>query len=149
MATLNYTTSIASEKTIGEIQKMLAGHGASAIAVTYEDKQPTGLSFKLDTPHGPRAFTLPVDVSAVHRLLIEQVETREINRELGRMRSPEQAARVAWRVLKDWTAAQLAIIEAQMATIDQVMLPYLHVDGEHTLYEAYRESEQRALPTGI
>ena len=29
-----------------------------------------------------------------------------------------------------------------MATLDQVMLPYLKVDDSHTLYEAYTEREQ-------
>jgi len=41
------------------------------------------------------------------------------------------------------TARELfEIIEAQMATLDQVMLPYLKVDDSHTLYEAYTEREQ-------
>lgn len=57
------------------------------------------------------------------------------------MPAPEQAERVAWRVAREWLLAQLAIIEAQMATLDQVMLPYLQVDGQKTLYAAYRERE--------
>jgi hypothetical protein len=149
MPTLNYTTTIAAEKTIGEIQAMLARHGAAAIATSYEQGEAIGLSFKLDTPHGPRAFTLPIDVDAVGRLLIEQVRTGEIRRDVGRMKSREQAARVAWRVLKDWVEAQLAIIEAQMASLDQVMLPYLHVNGDVTMWELYRDNEQRAIEAAL
>lgn len=148
MPTLNYTTSVAASRTIAEIQTMLVKHGADAVATTYHNQTPTGLSFKLGTPHGVRAFTLPVDIDAVHRLLLDQVRTGDITRDRRRAETPEHAARVAWRVLKDWLAAQLALIEAQMATLDQVMLPYLHVDGDLTLYEAFREREQRALEAG-
>lgn len=148
MATLNYTTKVAASRTIAEIQALLAQHGADAVATNYENKRACGLSFKLSTPHGPRAFTLPVDIEAVHRLLVQQRKDRILDRDAHA--TPEHAERVAWRVLKDWLAAQLAIIEAQMATLDQVMLPYLHIDGDRTLYEAYaeRESAMGALTAG-
>ena len=45
-----------------------------------------------------------------------------------------QPARVAWRILKDWVEAQMAIIEAEMASIEEVFLPYL-LRGDHTLYQ--------------
>jgi hypothetical protein len=152
MGTLNYTTTVPANRTIGDMQALLAGHGAAAVAVRYIDGKPIGLTFTLSTPHGPRHFTLPVNVPAVHRLLIEQDRTGKLTaaakRKKGSFSTPEHAERVAWRVAKDWLEAQLALIEAAMATLDQVMLPYLHVDGELTLYDAYRDSEQRALPSG-
>lgn len=146
MPTLNYTTTIASVKTIGEIQTMLVKHGADAVAIRYEGQEPCGLSFQLPTPHGDRGFTLPVDIDAVWKVLVGQRKRGEIRSD--RLATREQAARVGWRVVKDWLAAQLAIIEAQMATLDQVMLPYLHADGDRTLYEVYREREQKALLAG-
>jgi molybdopterin-guanine dinucleotide biosynthesis protein A len=139
MPTLNYTTTVPVSRTLSEIQAMLVKHGADAVVSRYSAGEIVGLSFTLPTPHGQRAFTLPVDVPAVHRVLVKQLGSDR------KGSSEEQAARVAWRVLKDWLAAQLAIIEAQMATLDQVMLPYLHVDGELTMYEAFRENEHRAL----
>ena len=148
MPTLNYSTKVPAQRTIAEIAAMLVRQGADAIATTYTDQLPTGLSFKLSTPHGPRAFSLPVDIDAVNRLLIAQEQSGEMRKSAGKLTSRDHAASVAWRVLKDWVAAQLAIIEAQMATLDQVMLPYLHVDGELTLYEQFRQSEQRAITAG-
>lgn len=145
MPTLNYTTSVPVTRTVGEVQAMLAKHGADAVATRYAAGRPVGVSFSLPTPHGPRGFTLPVDIAAVQRLLESQARERKIRPQYA---TPEHAARVAWRVLKDWLAAQLAIIEAQMATLDQVMLPYLHTDGDRTLYEVYREREARALEAG-
>jgi hypothetical protein len=97
------------------------------------------LTGTLAGPGGGRAFSLPVNVDGVHQVLIEQHRTGKIKSHVSKaaVTSPEQAARVAWRVLKDWVEAQLAITEASMATLEQVMLPYLRVDGEVTLYEAY------------
>jgi hypothetical protein len=116
--------------------------------VQYAEGRATGLGFILKTPHGDRAFTLPVDVDAVRRLLLKQENDgafRSLRKGAGTFSNPEHAERVAWRVVKDWLVAQLAMIEAQMATLDQVMLPYLHVDGDKTLYAAYREREQVAI----
>lgn len=148
MGTLNYTTKVPVAKTIGEIQEMLVRQGAATVATTYTDGQPTGISFMLNTPHGQRAFSLPVNVAAVNALLVKQNDNRELRPDGKRVMAfttTEHAARVAWRVLKDWVEAQLAIIESQMATLDQVMLPYLHADGDRTVYEIYRDNEQKAL----
>lgn len=143
MGVLNYTTSIASSKTIAEVQQLLAKYGASRIAVDYLDGEPSGLTFALTTPHGPRLFTLPVNVDAMHRLLVAESRAGRLKggRSRSVMESREQAERVAWRVIKDWLAAQLALVQTEMAGLDQVMLPYLHVDGDRTLYAVYTERE--------
>lgn len=148
MNVLNYTTKIAAAKTIGEVQTLLASHGASRIAVDYEGGQPSGLTFALVTPHGPRLFTLPVNVEAMHRLLIAEDDAgrlRSGGMSAAVRRSREQAERVAWRVIKDWLAAQLALVRTEMAGLDQVMLPYLHTEDGRTLYAAYRDHEHLAL----
>ena len=140
MAVLNYTTTIAAAKTIGEMQAMLAQAGAARVGVEYHDGSASGMSFLLSTPHGERAFTLPVDVDAMERLLAKQ---RKGNNRVKADRA--QAERVAWRVMKDWLAAQLALVETQMAALDQVMLPYLHTDDGRTLYAAYKDHEVLGL----
>ncbi|KAB2806971.1 hypothetical protein F9L07_28475 [Pimelobacter simplex] len=144
MSVLNYTTQIAAAKTVGEVQTLLAGHGASRIAVDYDGGAPVGVTFALTTAHGPRLFTLPVDVDAMHRLLTAEVKAGRLRGGKSRavMLSREQAERVAWRVVKDWLAAQLALVQTEMAAMDQVMLPYLHADQSgRTLYAAYRDRE--------
>lgn len=50
------------------------------------------------------------------------------------------------RLYADLVAAQLAIIETQMVTFDQVMLPYLRTDDGTTMFERY--VAQRALTAG-
>ena len=141
MPVLNHTTAVPVAKTMAEMQTMLAKAGATAVAVMYADGEPSGMSFQLSTPSGVRTFTLPVDVAAVQALLIAQKRTT--SRVDAR---PAQAERVAWRIVKDWLAAQLALIDAQMATLDEVMLPYLLVAPDRTLREQWRDHE--ALPSG-
>lgn len=140
MPLLNYTTSIAAGKTASEMQAMLAKAGATQINSTYDGGALIGLSFAIDTPHGMRTFALPVDVKAVEKVLGRQRIERRYN-------TPEQAERTAWRILKDWLEAQLAIIETQMVTLDQVMLPYMTDELGHTVYDLYA-SRQLALGTG-
>ena len=154
MPALNYTTTISADRTLGECQRLLGRAGAAAVAVHYGvDGRADGMSFMLRTPHGERAFQLPVDVSAMQRLLISQSKAGKIRYHgkggAGYLTSSEHAERVAWRVVKDWLEAQLALIEAQMATLDQVMLPYLRVDDQRTLYQAYSEREALALEAGV
>lgn len=145
-APLNYTTSINVHKTVGEVQQLLAGHGAARIGIDYADGSPVGVAFSLTTVHGPRLFTLPVDVDAMQKLLVQKDRKGELRSGSKLTRtSREQAERVAWRIIKDWLAAQLAIVETEMVSIDQVMLPYLHVDEQTTLYDRYRERELHAI----
>lgn len=147
MAVLNYTTSIAATKTVGEMQAALAQAGANRISVDYTDGSPSSLSFMLSTPHGERHFALPVNVDAMHRLLIAEDKAGRIRSGAKATRSSrEQAERVAWRVMKDWLLAQLALVATEMVGMDQVMLPYLQVDDSgRTLYSAYREREAVAM----
>jgi hypothetical protein len=151
MGTLNYTSTIAASQSAAEMSQLLSKHGASRVTVMFEGGRHVGLEFTLPTPHGAREFALPIDVDAVLRLLQKQARAGEL-RKGKHYANPGQAERTAWRVAKDWLAAQLAIIEAQMATLDEVMLPYLIVEPgpeRKTLYARYREHEDAlALTAG-
>lgn len=138
----NYTTTIAAQKTLAEIQQLLAEYGATEMTTQWDQGRVTGLAFVIATPHGQRNIELPVDISGMRAALIKARQDRKISISADKSRDYAQAERVAWRVLKDWLDAQLSLVAAQMASIDQVMLPYLRMnDGGRTLYEAYREHE--------
>jgi hypothetical protein len=141
MPLLNYTTEVPVMRTAGQIQAALVQAGARRISTDYDAVgHPVGISFEVETGFGVRHFALPVDAPAVHTVLQRQkVEPR--------YRTPEQAERVAWRITKDWVEAQLAIIQTNMVTLDQVMLPYMLNDAGRTVYELYRD-QQTALPAG-
>src|SRR5262245_37776765 len=113
MPILNYTTKINVERTVAEMQKILAAHGAKSIQIDYSNGMPSSLAFFVETSIGERAFVLPANAEGVLRVMTAQgskVPPRFITR--------EQAQRIAWRILKDWLAAQMAIIDAGMAGLD-------------------------------
>lgn len=139
---VNYTTTIGATKTASEMQAALARHGAEAVAIMYTDGQARGMTFTMQG----RAFTLPVDVDAMHRLLVAEDTAGNLRGTRGKRSSIEQAERVAWRVVKDWLNAQLSIVAAKMVTLDEVMLPYLVVGPDRTLRDQWRD--RQALDVG-
>ena len=62
----------------------------------------------------------------------------------GTYTTREHAERVAWRVVKDWLEAQLGMVAAELASLDEVMLPYRQVEGR-SLYQLVSE-QTLALP---
>lgn len=138
MTILNYTTSIATEKSAMQIQQKLVKANARAVLSEYEGGVLSHISFKIETKHGEMAFRLPANIDGVLRAM--QRDKKVSKSQCTR----EQAARVAWRIVKDWVEAQLAIIEADMATLSQVFLPYMQT-RQGTVYECFERSGFPAL----
>lgn len=136
MGLLNYSTTIDAAKTISQIHSILAKCGADKILSEYKGGGIEALSFMVEGPNGNLAFRLPANVRAVQKILEKQYQEGRIPR---RYIGYEQAVRVAWRILKDWIEAQLAIIEAGMVTVDEVFLPYLLIEKDKTLYQSMLE----------
>jgi hypothetical protein len=140
MALLNYTTQVSAAKTVGEIIGILTAHGARAILQEYDDHGAIrGLSFQIHVGAKELGFRLPADWRAVLRVMERD---RRVPR---RFKTNEQARRVAWRILKDWIEAQVALIEVNLATMEQVFLPYAILADGRTVYERLRE-QHFALP---
>lgn len=140
MAILNYTTSISTEKTAGEIQKKLALAGAQAVMSEYdEDGIMSMMSFRIQTTAGLLHFRLPINIDGVHQALNND---HNVSR---KFRTHEQAARVAWRIIKDWIEAQIAIIEAGQAEIQEVFLPYAQNLEGQTLYDQIAKNNFKQL----
>ena len=129
MAIKNYTTTIDVYKSLGEIQGALASHGARKIMVDYDEAgQPVGVAFGIETPVGPRGFLLPANVAGVRAVFAKQ----KIREQDG------QAERTAWRNVRDWIMAQMAIIEAGQVAMEEVFLPYLTDSRGRTMYQLYQ-----------
>lgn len=141
---LNYTTMIDPLKTAGECIARLAAHGATAIGMTYDRGKPTGLHFAIDTKHGPRSYALPVNVAGTLAALNRAYRANRIPRSRTTV---EQAERTSWRVLKDWLEAQLALIEAGVAEMPQIMLPYMLVGDGETVWTRFLDNEQQLALT--
>ena len=133
MPLLNYTTTIEAAKTVGEIQGILVGHGAKSVLINYgEDGTIEALAFQVLTPHGNVGIRLPIDPDAVLKVLTQQ---NRLGRVPKRYINHAQAVRVAWRIVKDWVAAQMAILETEMVKMEQIFLPYVITKEGRTLYE--------------
>ena len=140
MPILNYTTSIEVSKTMGEIQSALARRGVTRISTMFDDDGvPAGLAFTMKTDYGFRDFELPVRTDGV-------LAAMRADKQVARSKcTPEQAARVAWRIAKDWLEAQSALIDAQLATLDEVMMPYMVTDTGQTLYLRSRDNWMKVI----
>lgn len=122
-----------SPRTFEVIQKTLASHKVKQIVLDYDSKgRVRTIEFSIDINGEPYPFRLPARVENVEKLLY------------GSYPSPaqkEQAYRTAWANIRDWIAAQLALIDTGMVKPEEVFLPYLVSKQGHTLYEEMAQSQ--------
>ena len=137
----NYTTKIAADRTVAELSQLLARKGASGIMTSFgEDAKPVALKWRIKSKHGPLSFSMPVRIDAVYEVMTQQ---RVMATDAKSRR--EQAYRTAWRIIKDWVEAQLALLETEMVDFEEVFMPYI-LSGRETLYQAMSEGRVKALP---
>lgn len=140
MPILNYSTSISTEKTAAEIQKKLALAKAQAVLCEYDDDGVMcAMSFRIMTPHGLIFFRLPANTQGVYKAIKSNAKIPR------KLRTREQAARVAWRILKDWVESQLAIVDAEMADLTEVFLSYAQGKDGRTMYQTISQDGFKAL----
>src|ERR1700741_5579890 len=113
MPILNYRTRVESQKTVSEIQSILGVKGASHVSVEYKNGTATGITFGLLLNEMPINFRLPCNVEGVSKAL-----SRAKQHAVAKDRV--QCERIAWRIVKDWVEAQMALIEAGQAEITEV-----------------------------
>lgn len=143
MPILNYTTDVPVERSMGEVIGALTRRGVTRISTTFDDDgAPAGIAFTMKTDYGPREFELPVRTEGVLAAMQRDPKVPKSKQ------TPEQAARVAWRIAKVWLEAQSALIDAELAKLDEVMLPYMIDSKGRTAYEVIRADGMRALTTG-
>jgi hypothetical protein len=142
MPILNYTTTIDIHKTLGEVQGLLVRKGARSIMINYDSAgNPISLSFLIKTLQSEFPVRLPADPDAVLKVMQRQhSRSGLVNR--------EQAFRVAWRIIKDWVEAQMAIIETEQVRMEQVFLPYIETASGKTVYQLFQEKQEFLLAEG-
>lgn len=143
MPILNYTTTIDAHRTVSEIMALLSKAGARQASIDYEEGEPVALVFTLGVRGVPVQFRLP----SRHEGVLRALEASKAER---RFKTPAQARRVAWRIVKDWTEAQLAIVEAEVAQIHEVFLPYaITTDGRTVAERLTAEGMPKLLGAGV
>jgi hypothetical protein len=133
VALKNYTTEVPANRSISEIQEMLQKRGVAGVMMEYE--QGTGriesLAFKIDINGQSWGFRLPLRWRQAHDVLY-----RRSKREARYTKTREDHAyRVAWRILRDWVAIQMALVELEIVQMQEVFLPYVVQRNGQTLFE--------------
>lgn len=113
--------------------------GANRIQIEYVNQEPERLAFSLITKNGVESFMLPANVQGVLQAMSKD-GVRPGLLTIG------HARRVAWRIVKDWVAVQLAVIQAGLVKPDEVMLPYMVTADGQTLYQMITEQRVKLLP---
>jgi hypothetical protein len=140
MAILNYTTKIDPIKTIGEIQQILVKQGVRKIVTDYDpDGLPIGVTFTIELDGRPLIFALPCNWEGVLNALQKDHKVPKS------IKTKEQALRTSWRILKDWVEAQMALVQAQLASVTEVFLPYAVTRDGSTLYRHITEKNPQLL----
>ena len=138
MAILNYTTTVDAFKTVSEIEYILMKHKAKSIMKNYEGESITGLSFLIDTGVQQIPVRLPLKIDECLKIL--KKEKRENPRKQIKD-TRDQAERVAWRILKDWVEAQMALLDIEMVRFEEIFLPYIETQNGQTIYEKLEEKQ--------
>ncbi len=128
----NYTTKVPAVQTVGEIQGILAAHGARRVMMDYGDNgSVTAVTFGLECNGFLQGFRLEANPQGVMRVMQKERMKCDL----------EQAERIAWRNVKDWIAAQVALVETEQATMDELFLPKLVGKNEKTLYQTFQSGQ--------
>lgn len=133
----NYTTKVDVYSSVGEIQGALAKGGASKIMIDYEGGKPVAVTFAITIRGILQGFHLPAAIDGTARVFKRQKLKADA----------EQIERTAWRNVRDWVMAQMALVESSDVPVDKVFLPYLTDGRGRTLYNVY-ESGQLLLTGG-
>jgi hypothetical protein len=118
---------------------MLSKAGATKIIIDNKDGLPSGLTFCIIWRTNMTAFALPCNSEGVLRAM------KNNSRVPKNLRSQEQALRVSWRILKEWIAAQLAIVEAELCQLPEVFLPYAVTKDGDTMFNYIENRGQNLL----
>lgn len=136
MPILNYYTKVSIDRTIVEIQKILVKHGASKIAIDYENQVPVNVTFATVYKDTIVLFSLPCRFAGILGVCKKQ----------GFSCSSEQARRIGWRTLKDWISSQLSLVEQEMAELPEVFMQYGVTRSGERLYDYIKNLDRNSTP---
>jgi hypothetical protein len=134
------TTRIKAERTVSEIQSILARYGATAILLDYVGMQVSSVSFRYRVEQNEIAFMLPCRWQNLETVL----------RQSGKRPKSDDtfegwARRVAWRQVLRWVEAQMAMVETGMVKVHEVFLPYAQDHTGKTVFEKLEGNQFKML----
>lgn len=147
MAIKNITTSISADKTIMEIEQILAKFGAKAILKEYEGSFVTAISFYLEYQGQKIPFKMPMNVERARRMIDNAVNEGKLPKKFKHEpHRTEQAIRVSWRVFKEWIHINCSLLEMKFAEPMEILLAYAYNPIEKkTMYELFMQKKDKLL----
>jgi hypothetical protein len=122
----NYTSSVASDKSILQIERILIEMGARNIAKEYDGfGKVDSISFSIPHPAGEGVipFKLPAKREPIKKLFLKQYRRPTKVQEEG---AAAQADRTAWKNVKEWVELQATMIKLEQVEFMEVFLPYVY-----------------------
>lgn len=139
----NYTSGIASERSISKIETILMEMGANNINKQYLDKKLNSLTFTIEVNGNSVLFKLPAKADAVVNALKKQYKRLTPATLRG---IEDQAEKTAWKICCDWVEIQATLIKLEQAEFMEVFLPYVYmVEKQQTLFERLKETKFKLL----
>ena len=149
MPIMNYSTEVPAERTVSEITALLIRKGARSITTDYsQDGELRAVSFMMPIGGLPIHFLLPANVDGVAKAMLrDKPWTRQRGKDarVYNEKVRRQAKWVAWRILKDWVAAQMALIESNQVDAAQVFMPFAQQSDGRSMYQLFVENNQKQL----
>lgn len=144
----NFSTSIAVETTIAEIEKMLAKYGCAKIMKEYDGNgNVVALSFIVASVHGNLPIKLPLRLEKILDVFKIQVSNKKLPKKFWTGEwAEQQAGRVGWRIIRDWLDAQLTLLGIEMVKVEEIFLPYIYnPKTQKSLFEMLEERKFNVL----
>ena len=139
---LPYSTGVAVSKTVAEIQAMLVAMGAKGVQFNYNGQgEITTVLFLINSKCGDIGYQLPIDTDRAYEAMKKLIIKRSY-------KNREQAQRVAWRAVRNWLEAQMALMKINMVEAEQVFLPYMKTTDGGTVYDHYLKGRTVFLALG-
>lgn len=120
-----------------DIQHILVSHGAKSLTFDYDQGRAAGVTFVIVVRGERLSFHMPARVQNVEHLLSKQQHWRQPITEIHK----QQAYRTAWANIRDWLAAQMALVETEMVQMEEIFLPYLLTPTGESLFFAMQERQ--------
>ena len=115
------------------IQKTLVAHKARHVTFEYGDAgKIKAIEFTIEIGETVYPFRLPARVENVIKIMYGTYPSQS---------QKEQAYRTAWANIRDWIAAQCAMIDIGMVKPEEVFLPYMVAHNGRTFFESMVESK--------
>ncbi len=140
----NYTSETPASKSITKIEEVLVLNGATKIQKDYEDGILRSISFVIDYNGTRLPVKLPARVDKVQEVFWSQVKKPQSS---TAERIRVQAERTAWKIVADWVAIQMSMIQLEQAEFVEIFMPYIY-DGKKkmTFFQQVKKDGMKLLP---